>query len=91
MPLHVIRSDQGPAVGSAMHAAVAAGAYPDIQAAAVAMGGMRRDAFVPDERRADAYDALYAHYSKLHDHFGRGGDDVMHRLRELRPRELVRD
>jgi L-ribulokinase len=91
MPLHVIRSDQGPAVGSAMHAAVAAGAFPDIHAAADAMGGMRRDAFVPDERRADAYDALYAHYSKLHDHFGRGGDDVMHRLRELRPRELVRD
>jgi L-ribulokinase len=55
------------------------------------MGGVRRDAFVPDEHRADAYDALYAHYSKLHDHFGRGGDDVMHRLRELRPRELVRD
>jgi L-ribulokinase len=91
MPLHVIRSDQGPAVGSAMHAAVAAGAYPDIHAAGDAMGGVRRDAFVPDERRADAYDALYAHYSKLHDHFGRGGDDVMHRLRELRPRELVRD
>jgi L-ribulokinase len=91
MPLHVIRSDQGPAVGSAMHAAVAAGAYADIHAAADAMGGVRRDAFVPDERRADAYDALYAHYSKLHDHFGRGGDDVMHRLRELRPRELVRD
>ena len=47
--------------------------------------------WLDDEHRADAYDALYAHYSKLHDHFGRGGDDVMHRLRELRPRELVRD
>jgi L-ribulokinase len=91
MPLHVIRSDQGPAVGSAMHAAVAAGAYADIHAAADAMGGMRREAFVPDERRADAYDALYEHYSELHDHFGRGGDDVMHRLRELRPQELVHD
>src|SRR3954469_4389027 len=91
MPLQAIRSDQGPAVGSAMHAAVAAGAYPDIHAAAAAMGGVRRDAFVPDERRADAYDALYAHYTRLHDHFGRGGDDVMHHLRELRPGELVRD
>jgi L-ribulokinase len=91
MPLHVIRSDQGPAVGSAMHAAVAAGAYVDIHAAAAAMGGVTRDAFVPDERRADAYDALYAHYARLHDHFGRAGDDVMHELRRLGPRELVRD
>ena len=65
-----------------MHAAVAAGAYPDIHAAAAAMGGVTRDAYVPDERRADAYDALYAHYARLHDHFGRGGDDVMHRLRD---------
>ena len=49
----------------------------------------RRDAYVPDERRADAYDALYAHYTRLHDHFGRGGDDVMHALRRPRPREVA--
>ena len=64
-----------------MHAAVAAGAHPDIHAAAAAMGTCARDAYVPDEARADAYDALYAHYVRLHDHFGRGGDDVMHALR----------
>jgi L-ribulokinase len=89
-PLHVIVSEQGPALGSAMHAAVAAGAYPDIHAASAAMGGVRRDAYVPDAERADAYDELYAHYTRLHDHFGRGGDDVMHALRR-RPQELVRD
>jgi L-ribulokinase len=89
MPLHLIGSDQGPALGSAMHAAVAAGVHPDIRAAAAAMGKVRRDAYVPDERRADAYDRLYEHYRRLHDHFGRGGDDVMHRLREVRPRELA--
>jgi L-ribulokinase len=90
MPLHVIGSDQGPALGSAMHAAVAAGVYPDIQAAATAMGKVRRDAYLPDEACADAYDVLYEHYLRLHDHFGRGGDDVMHRLRDVRPRELAR-
>jgi L-ribulokinase len=89
MPLHLIGSDQGPALGSAMHAAVAAGVHPDIRAASAAMGKVRRDAYVPDERRADAYDRLYEHYRRLHDHFGRGGDDVMHRLREVRPRELA--
>jgi L-ribulokinase len=90
MPLHVIGSDQGPALGSAMHAAVAAGLHADIQAAAAAMGKVGRDAYLPDEERADTYDVLYEHYVRLHDHFGRGGDDVMHRLRDVRPRELAR-
>jgi L-ribulokinase len=87
-PLHLIGSDQGPALGSAIHAAVASGAHPDVRAAAAAMGKLERDAYAPDPAAADAYDELYAHYERLHDHFGRGGDDVMHRLR--RPlRELV--
>ena len=30
LPLSVIGSEQGPALGSAIHAAVAAGAYPDV-------------------------------------------------------------
>src|SRR3954471_2458477 len=88
-PVHVIVSEQGPALGSAMHAAVAAGIYEDIGAASEAMGRVRRDAYVPDAERADAYDAIYERYRRLHDHFGRGGDDVMHELRKLRPRELV--
>jgi L-ribulokinase len=89
MPLHVIGSDQGPALGSAIHAAVAAGAYPDVLAASAAMGRVIRDAYVPDGGRADAYEPLYADYTRLHDHFGRGGDDVMHRLRRPRTPELA--
>jgi L-ribulokinase len=89
LPLSVIGSDQGPALGSAIHAAVAAGAYPDVHAAARAMGKVQRSVYVPDEERAKAYDALYAEYRELHDHFGRGANDVLHRLRGLR-REAVR-
>ncbi|GAP54051.1 ribulokinase [Arthrobacter sp. Hiyo6] len=37
LPLSTIGSTQGPALGSAIHAAVAAGKYPDIRAAAAAM------------------------------------------------------
>jgi L-ribulokinase len=91
-PLHLIDSEQGPALGAAMHAAVAAGAHPDIHAASAAMGKVRRDVYTPAPERADAYDGLYAHYSRLHDHFGRGGDDVMHDLLRHSAREvLVRD
>ena len=82
--LSLIESDQGPALGSAMHAAVAAGAYPDIEAATAAMGKVRRAAYTPDPAASVAYDALYAEYATLHDYFGRGANDVMHRLRGIR-------
>ncbi|SEF90001.1 L-ribulokinase [Actinacidiphila yanglinensis] len=85
-PVHALASEQGPALGAAIHAAVAAGAHPDIRAASAAMGRIRHRAWVPDPARAAAYDLLYAEYLALHDHFGRGGSEVMHRLRELRPR-----
>ena len=89
LPLSTIGSDQGPALGSAIHAAVAAGAYPDVHAASEAMGRVNRDGYQPDPDRAQAYDLLYADYRALHDHFGRGGDDVMHRLKARR-REVHR-
>jgi L-ribulokinase len=88
-PLGVITSDQGPALGSAIHAAVAAGAYPDVPAAAAAMGGKRESVYTPDPASADTYDELYAEYTRLHDYFGRGGNEVMHRLRALRDRVLA--
>ncbi|MEU5527913.1 ribulokinase [Micromonospora chersina] len=83
-PLSLIGSAQGPALGSAIHAAVAAGAYPDVYVASAAMGRVDRDVYRPDPDRARAYDALYAEYRTLHDHFGRGGNDVMSRLRAIR-------
>ena len=83
-PLGVIDSAQGPALGAAMHAAVAAGAYADIRAAAHAMGKARPGVYLPDPERAAAYDRLYAEYQLLHDYFGRGANEVMHRLRRIR-------
>jgi L-ribulokinase len=88
-PLHLIDSEQGPALGSAIHAAVAAGCYRDVHEASAAMGKLRRDAYVPDPLRADVYDELYARYVRLHDHFGRGGDGVMHELRRIGMGEAV--
>jgi L-ribulokinase len=83
-PLSIIGSAQGPALGSAIHAAVAAGAYPDVHKASEAMGKVERGVYQPDPARALAYDALYEQYRLLHDHFGRGGHDVMARLRAIR-------
>ena len=88
--IHVVGSEQAPAVGSAMHAAVAAGAYPDIAAAAAAMGGLSDTVYRPDPDHVGTYDALYREYLYLHDLFGRSsaGDagGVMKRLRSIRDR-----
>jgi L-ribulokinase len=89
MPISTIASDQGPALGSAIHAAVAAGAYPDIHAAGEAMGKVNRNAYVPNKEAADAYDALYAEYTQLHDYFGHGADLMMRRLKERRKEALA--
>ncbi|CAQ00255.1 ribulokinase [Clavibacter sepedonicus] len=84
LPISVITSEQGPALGSAIHAAVAAGAYPDVRVAGDAMGKVERGKYQPDEERALAYDRLYEEYSTLHDYFGRGANDVMKRLKSLK-------
>ncbi|MBP0457543.1 ribulokinase [Streptomyces montanisoli] len=88
-PVNVLASEQGPALGAAIHAAVAAGAHPDVRTASAAMGRLHRRAYLPDPARAAAYGHLYAEYTALHDHFGRGGSDVMHRLRRLRDRRAT--
>jgi L-ribulokinase len=88
MPVATCASEQAPALGSAIHAAIAAGAYPDVRAAGAAMGARGGVTYQPDAAAADAYDRLYAEYERLHDHFGRGGDDVMHRLHAIRKEAL---
>lgn len=84
LPLSVINSEQGPALGSAIHAAVAAGAYSSVLEASDAMGSVTPALYKPDEQRAKQYDKLYAEYELLHDYFGRGANDVMKRLKNIR-------
>jgi L-ribulokinase len=89
LPLSLITSDQGPALGSAIHAAVAAGVYPDVRAAAARMGRVERAVYTPDEAAAARYDELFDEYRQLHDYFGRGGNGVMRRLHAMRRRAAV--
>jgi len=84
-PLSLIGSGQGAALGAAIHAAVAAGEYPDVPAAAEAMGRIERNIYRPNPDTSAAYDSLYAEYTRLHDYFGRE-NKVMHHLREIRAR-----
>jgi L-ribulokinase len=77
-------SAQAPALGSAMHAAVAAGVYKDIQAAADKMGKLKPDIVQPIAANKAVYDELYADYKTLYSYFGRGENDVMKRLKAIR-------
>jgi L-ribulokinase len=89
MPLSVIGSDQGPALGSAIHAAAAAGAYADVRTAAAAMGSKQDAVHMPDPGAAAVYDELYAEYVRLHDYFGRGENTVMRKLRAIQRRAVT--
>jgi L-ribulokinase len=89
LPLSTIGSSQGPALGSAIHAAVAAGRYPDIRGAAAAMGSEPGAVFTPIPENVAAYEELFREYRTLHDYFGRGTNGVMHRLKAIQ-RNAVR-
>lgn len=89
MPIDVAVSEQAPALGSAIHAAVAAGVYPDITTAADAMGAVERERYVPETAAVAAYDESYRDYLALHDAFGRGEDLLMHRLKRRRAEALA--
>ncbi|MET8543710.1 ribulokinase, partial [Kitasatospora sp. NPDC004799] len=55
------------------------------------MGRVERAAYRPDPARADAYDALYAEYRELHEHFGTPADKQLHRLRNIRNAALTQN
>ncbi len=81
-------SDQTVALGSAMFGAVAAGkargGYNSIFEAARVMPRLKDLVYRPNPAHAEVYDRLYAEYRILHDYFGRGENDVMKRLKEIR-------
>ena len=87
-PFKLSGSAQAPALGSAMHAAVAAGIYPDIQAAAEKMGKLKDGVVTPIAANQAMYDKLFREYKTLYDYFGRGANDVMKRLKAIKHEAL---
>ena len=77
-------SAQTPALGAAMHAAVAAGVYANITAAADKMGKLKDGIVEPIPANKAVYDKLFAEYKTLYDYFGRGTNNVMKRLKAIK-------
>lgn len=88
MPVKIAGSEQGPALGSAIFASVAAdeeaGGYDSVFDAARAMGKIKDTVYRPIPENGRIYDRLFAEYRTLHDYFGRGENDVMKRLKNLK-------
>ena len=81
-------SEQTPALGSAMFGAVAAGrrngGYDTIFEAAKHMARLKEEEYRPIPDNQKIYDRLYAEYVRLHDYFGRGENNVMKTLKQIR-------
>jgi L-ribulokinase len=90
-PMKVSRSAQTCALGSAIAAAVVAGAHKNYAAAQKAMTGLKPKVYKPNARAHATYRELYAVYKELHDAFGTeewNGNlfGVMKKLIEIRSR-----
>ncbi len=87
-PFHLSGSDQTPALGSAMFGAVAAGpaagGWATIEEASRAMARLSATAYEPIPANVATYDVLYHEYLRLHDYLGRGENDVLKTLRQVR-------
>lgn len=91
LPIKIGGTTQGPALGSAIFGAVAAGSsrggYDNVFKAGSVMGKLKDTIYTPIAENAKIYDLLYAEYSRLHDYFGRGGNDVMKRLKDIKKQQ----
>jgi len=87
-PIKIAASKQTPALGAAMHGAVAAGSknggYDDIDEAIQNMAHLMDKEYHPIPENVKIYEKLYKEYEKLHDYFGRGENDVMKRLKDIK-------
>jgi L-ribulokinase len=68
--MQVAGSSQACALGSALAAAVLAGAHPDFPSAQKAMTSVKPEVWQPNQENKKVYDRLYALYRQLHDAFG---------------------
>ena len=90
-PMKISRSAQTCALGSAIAAAVVAGAYQSYAAAQKKMTGLKPKVYRPNPKAHAVYVELYALYQEMHDAFGTtewNGNlyDVMKKLIEIRSR-----
>lgn len=82
--IKVAAAEQASALGSALHAAVAAGIYKNLGSAALSMTRPPTRKFSPNKKASAIYEQLYREYTELHDRLGRDANSVLKRLKAIR-------
>ena len=80
----VPQSSQGTAVGSAVSAAIAAGCFPNEDAAISALIPKGYTIYTPNPENSRIYDQLYAIYTSLTEQFGQTAQSAIDQLNALR-------
>ncbi len=87
LPIKISGSSQGPALGSAIFASVAAGrengGYDNVSEASEAMGKLKNIIYKPIKENVDVYNKIYDEYCLLHDYFGKE-NDLMKRMKNIK-------
>jgi L-ribulokinase len=82
-PIQIAAEENASAFGAGMHAAVAAGIYPNLRSAAAKMTRKPARVYKPRKGEESIYDTVYAEYVKVHDFFGREQAQTMKTLSNL--------
>jgi L-ribulokinase len=89
LAVRVPASDEVPARGSALFAAVADGIFDGIDAAVASIEPPAGRTYRPDPAAKSAYDRVYAIYRGLHDLLGRSHVELLHELKAIRLEEAA--
>lgn len=88
MEIRISDSVITPAIGAAVYGAVAAGSikggYDSLIEASKKMTKLKEEIYKPNPENVDIYEELYQEYVRLMNYFGRGGNDVMKRLKGIK-------
>ena len=88
LPIHIVSTKEGGALGSAIIAAAAAGAeqggYPAVTEAIHAMSAPSETVILPCQANVPVYRRLFEVYTTLHDYFGKNRKEIMHTLKSIR-------
>lgn len=88
LPVNIAASENGPAHGSALFGAVAAGSvlggYDSVREASAAMKQAFSKTYMPIKQNVDIYSKLYNEYSKLYNYFGKETNNPMFNLNKIR-------
>lgn len=86
--IHIAASEQNAALGAAILGLAAGSAGKSMAELVAHIGNTDSTIYYPIAENAAVYEQLFEEYMTLHDYFGKGGNDVLLRLKQLRTKQM---